>query len=78
MEGLPRGVSVRMTVTQSDGSKFTSQVDYPKGSIQNPMSDEELRVKFKSLAAPVIGDKKAADARRHGDERGEGRRASPS
>jgi len=57
---LPRGVSVRITATQSDGKKFTSQVDYPKGSIQNSMSDEELRVKFMSLAAPVIGDKKAA------------------
>jgi 2-methylcitrate dehydratase PrpD len=60
VQGLPRGVSVRITVTQSDGKKFTSQVDYPKGSIQNSMSDEELRVKFMSLTVPVIGDKKAA------------------
>jgi len=57
---LPRGVSVRITVTQSDGMIYTSQVDYPKGSIQNSMSDEELRVKFDSLASPVIGAKKAA------------------
>src|SRR6185436_15692801 len=55
VQGLPRGVSVRITVTQSDGKKFTSQVDYPKGSIQNSMSDEELRVKFMSLTVPVIG-----------------------
>jgi len=57
---LPRGVSVRITVTQSDGMIYTSQVDYPKGSIQNSMSDEELRVKFDSLASPVIGARKAA------------------
>ena len=57
---LPRGVSVRITIAQSDGKSFTSQVDYPKGSIQNSMSDEELRVKFDSLASPVIGAKKAA------------------
>ncbi|QJR12878.1 hypothetical protein DSM104443_03972 [Usitatibacter rugosus] len=56
---LPRGVSVRITVTQSDGMIYTSQVDYPKGSIQNSMSDDELRVKFDSLASPVIGAKKA-------------------
>jgi 2-methylcitrate dehydratase PrpD len=57
---LPRGVSCRMTMTMSDGRQFESQVDYPKGSIQNPMSDDELRAKFDSLAAPVIGETRAA------------------
>jgi 2-methylcitrate dehydratase PrpD len=57
---LPRGVSCRMIATMKDGRKLTSQVDYPKGSIENPMSDEEMRGKFDSLAAPVIGAKKAA------------------
>ena len=57
---LPRGVSVRMTATQSDGRKFSSQIDYPKGSIQNPMPDDELRAKFASLAGPVIGARKCA------------------
>ena len=37
-----------------------SQVDYPKGSIQNPMSDEELKVKFELLSVPVVGATKAA------------------
>lgn len=54
-ERLPRGVSCRMTMEMSDGRKFVSQVDYPKGSIQNPMTDDELRSKFESLAGPVIG-----------------------
>jgi 2-methylcitrate dehydratase PrpD len=57
---LPRGVSCRMTVTLRDSRTLTSQVDYPKGSIQNPMSDEEMRAKFESLAEPVIGGKRAA------------------
>jgi 2-methylcitrate dehydratase PrpD len=57
---LPRGVSCRMTVETGDGKKLVSQVDYPKGSIQNPMSDAELRAKFDSLAAPVLGDGRAA------------------
>jgi 2-methylcitrate dehydratase PrpD len=48
-----------MTMESSDGGKFVSQVDYPKGSIQNPMSDAELRAKFNSLAAPVLGEKRA-------------------
>jgi len=57
---LPRGVSCRMTVTLRGGKTFTSQVDYPKGSIQNPMSEQEMMGKFESLAAPVIGAKRAA------------------
>ena len=57
---LPRGVSCKMTVTLSDGRKLVSQVDYPKGSIQNPMSDAEMRAKFDSLATPVVGAARAA------------------
>lgn len=57
---LPRGVSCRMTMEMNDGRKFVSQVDYPKGSIQNPMSDAELRAKFDRLAAPVLGEKRAS------------------
>lgn len=55
-DSLPRGVSCRMTMTMDDGAEFSSQVDYPKGSIQNPMSDAELRGKFDSLTIPVLGE----------------------
>src|SRR5690606_36357739 len=57
---LPRGVSYHTTITLTSGRKFVSQVDYPKGSIQNPMSDEELRGKFEALAVPVVGAARAA------------------
>ena len=40
--------------------RFVSQIDYPKGSIQNSMSDAELRTKFDTLATPVIGEAHAA------------------
>jgi 2-methylcitrate dehydratase PrpD len=56
---LPRGVSCRMTAEMDDGTQFVSQVDYPKGSIQNPMSEAELRAKFDSLAVPVLGTARA-------------------
>lgn len=57
---LPRGVSCRM-IAESDGRRFEAQVDYPKGSIQNAMSDAELRAKFDSLVEPVLGAKRAAE-----------------
>jgi len=56
---LPRGVSCRMSMTLDDGARLVAQVDYPKGSIQNPMSDAELRGKFESLAVPVVGASRA-------------------
>jgi 2-methylcitrate dehydratase PrpD len=56
---LPRGVSCLMTLTTNDGQVFSSQVDYPKGSIQNPMSPAELRVKFDSLVIPTLGEERA-------------------
>jgi 2-methylcitrate dehydratase PrpD len=30
---------------------YAARVDYPKGSMENPMSDDELKVTFESLAA---------------------------
>ncbi|WP_077000185.1 MmgE/PrpD family protein [Variovorax sp. KK3] len=58
---LPRGVSCRMTMTMEDGTQHMSQVDYPKGSIQNPMNDDELRAKFDSLVHPVLGAGRATE-----------------
>ena len=58
---LPRGVSCLMTMIMDDGTQYVSQVDYPKGSIQNAMSDEELRAKFDSLVTPVLGAARAQE-----------------
>jgi 2-methylcitrate dehydratase PrpD len=59
-ESLARGVSCHMTIAMAGGEEHVSQIDFPKGSIENPMSDDELRSKFESLAAPVLGEKRAA------------------
>lgn len=58
---LPRGVSCRMTISMADGSEWVSQVDDPKGSVGNPMSDAEVAAKFHGLADPVIGAARAAE-----------------
>jgi 2-methylcitrate dehydratase PrpD len=50
-----------MTMEMDDGTRHVSQVDYPKGSIQNSMSDAELRAKFDSLTQPVLGSARAAE-----------------
>lgn len=58
VDDLPRGVSCRMEVILEDGSQYTSQVDYPKGSIQNPLTRVELREKFRNLSSACLSEKR--------------------
>ena len=51
---LPRGVSCLMVVETVKGDTYRAQVDYPKGSKQNPMTDKELVGKFTRLSHPVV------------------------
>ena len=53
-DSLKRGVSCRMIVTTRDGRELVAEVDHPKGSVQNPLSDSELTDKFRTLTAPVL------------------------
>lgn len=57
---LPRGVSCRVEVTNRRGDVVSSQIDYPLGSVQRPMTDLALEVKFRALTEPVIGAMKAS------------------
>jgi 2-methylcitrate dehydratase PrpD len=50
LENLPRGVSCLMVVDTVDGKKYKMQIDYPKGSQENPFSEKELIAKFKRLS----------------------------
>jgi len=58
-DSLPRGVSCRMVVEFADGTTATSQVDFPKGSSRNPMTNADLEGKFRHLASPVLGADRA-------------------
>lgn len=55
---LPRGVSCAMKIITSDGNEYEAQVDYAKGSQENPMTDTEHKEKFRSLAASLLSENK--------------------
>ncbi|MFH1349694.1 MAG: MmgE/PrpD family protein [Pseudomonadota bacterium] len=55
---LPRGVSCAMNIDTSGGNSYEVQVDYPKGSLENPMTDDEHKEKFRSLACPILSEDK--------------------
>ncbi len=44
------------TITTKDGRSRTARIEYPKGRPENPMSDAELKDKFRANATAVIGE----------------------
>ncbi|MFC1864314.1 MmgE/PrpD family protein [Chloroflexota bacterium] len=55
---LPRGVSCAMKIVIKDGTSYETQVDYAKGSLENPMTDDEHTDKFCSLASSILSKQK--------------------
>ena len=51
---FPAKQCARVTITTTGERTFTHQVDVPKGDPRDPMTLEELQVKFDALAEPVM------------------------
>ncbi|MBI2859504.1 MAG: MmgE/PrpD family protein [Chloroflexi bacterium] len=50
------------TITTKQGKSYTLRIDYPKGHPRNPMTDQEIEEKFRSMASAYLGDKRMAQA----------------
>jgi 2-methylcitrate dehydratase PrpD len=50
----------RVRIMLSDGTQFASSPAEARGGPENPLSDEELRRKYRTLAEPVMGRDRAA------------------
>lgn len=59
--GYPAGIPNRVTVTLDDGRKLVAEVSFPPGHDRNPLSDEQLAIKFHDLADPVLGRARAKE-----------------
>jgi 2-methylcitrate dehydratase len=57
----PRATPNRILVLLDDGTTLVEEVAYPPGHHQNPLTDDQLAVKFHALADPVIGPDRAGD-----------------
>lgn len=51
----PRGIPNRVVVTMNDGTKFEREVEFPRGHAGNPMADQEVEAKFRTLVEPRYG-----------------------
>ncbi len=54
----------RVTLTLNDGRSFTKRVDVPKGDPRDPMTEEEIAVKFNALGEEVVGRERCEQIRR--------------
>ncbi len=52
---FPKFQPSRVTITTTGGKSFTVRVDVPKGDPRDPMSAEEIGVKFHALGGGVLG-----------------------
>lgn len=45
----------RVTITTNSGESHSTRVDVPKGDPRDPMTEEEIAVKFTALGGDIIG-----------------------
>ena len=46
---FPTEQTAIVTIISKDGSKYTDRVDFPKGEPENPLTDEEFRIRYNGL-----------------------------
>jgi 2-methylcitrate dehydratase len=52
---FPKFQPSQVTITLQDGSTYQHRVDVPKGDPRDPMTEDEIAVKFNALGSSVIG-----------------------
>ncbi len=52
----PAGI---VEITTRQGAQYSCRVDYPRGHARNPMTDQELEIKFRGLAARHMNEAQA-------------------
>jgi len=60
---FPKFQPSQVTITLKNGKKFTQRVDVPKGDPRDPMTEEEIAVKFNALGEGIVGKKACKDLR---------------
>ena len=61
---FPKFQPSRVTITLTDGTSHTQRVDVPKGDPRDPMTEEEIAVKFNALGVGVVGKDRCDELRR--------------
>ena len=54
--GYPEGIPNNLIITTTDGQEYRKQITYPLGHAGNPMNDDEINGKFRTLAKRLMSD----------------------
>ncbi len=60
-KAFPARQCAKVTIKTADGREFSHRIDVPKGDPRDPMSQEELQIKFEALVEPVMSEKRRAE-----------------
>src|SRR5689334_23814519 len=60
---FPKFQPSQVTISTTAGKKFTKRVDVPKGDPRDPMTEEEIAVKFNALGRDVVGERRCSELR---------------
>jgi 2-methylcitrate dehydratase len=61
---FPKFQPSRVTITTNDGKQYSTRVDVPKGDPRDPMTEDEIAVKFNALGGDVIGKDQCKELRK--------------
>lgn len=50
----PRSLPCRMEIVTQSGKRIVAEVEYPRGHVKNPMTDDDINAKFRSLTGRVL------------------------
>jgi 2-methylcitrate dehydratase len=53
---FPKFQPSQVTITLADGTSYCERVDVPKGDPRDPMTEDEIAVKFNALGSGVVGE----------------------
>jgi 2-methylcitrate dehydratase len=59
---FPRFQASRITIATRSGERVSKRVDVPKGDPRDPMTEQEIGVKFNALGRDVIGERRCREA----------------
>ncbi|MCA9293424.1 MAG: MmgE/PrpD family protein [Phycisphaerales bacterium] len=58
---FPKFQPSRVTITLANGTQHAQQVDVPKGDPRDPMTRDEIKVKFDALGRDVVGPERCSE-----------------
>lgn len=61
---FPKFQPSQVTIALNNGGRFTQRVDVPKGDPRDPMTEDEIAVKFNALGQDIVGKRNCTSLRK--------------